>query len=196
MAWVLALTGAPLGASAQAQIDMQAPFGMQTAVGWAASIPDAILGAGAFHMFGAGRWGLFAEAKIPHDSKRRSPDFRGDLTLARVLEEFEPEARIPVRRYEEWRVLNLSLVRSVSTQSALFLGGGLARKSELREFGDNTDPPLTRTGFYFVEDEDASGWHPNLVVGALLRGGERIGFSTGFELATQAITLGILIVLR
>lgn len=147
-------------------------------------------------MMGEARWGWFAEVKIPHDSKRRSPDFQGDLTLARVLDEFEPNARIPVGRYQEWHILNLALVRALSAESAIYLGGGMARKSVLQEFGDNSDPPLSRTGFYFVEDADESGWDPNLVAGVILRGGERVGFATGFETITQTITLGILIVIR
>jgi len=191
-----ALLSLPGAAAGQSGVDLDAPFGLRTALGWAGSLPDAILGAGGLQMMGDGRWGWFAEVKIPHDSKRRNPDFRSDLTVARVLEEFEPNARIAVGRYEEWRLLNLSLVRALSSESAVYVGGGIARKSLLQEFGDNTDPPLTRTGFYFVEDTDESGWHPNFVAGVILRGGERVGFSTGFETITRTITLGILLVIR
>jgi len=186
----------PLASQAQvAAPEGPARFGVQTGLGWAASMPDAMLGAGGFYMFGDRRWGLYADVKIPHDSDRRSPDFQGNLSLAQV-QEFEEQARIEVRSSEEWRLLNLAVIRALSPQSTLFAGGGLARKSVIREFGDNTETPLTRTGFYFVEDENLSGWHPNFTFGMILRGGERVIFLSGFESATASFSLGILLVIR
>lgn len=184
---------------AEAQIRMAEDweFAMGSGFGWAAVLPDAMLGVGGFHVFGGTRWGLIGSVTIPHDSNKRTPDFQDNLTIETVENDFPEEKRILIGSdQEEWRILNLGVLRAITPEAALYVGGGAAQKSVLREFGDNTDPPLTRSGFYYVQVEDESGWEPNVSFGVLMRGGERIAFSVGFESAPQILSAGVYFVFR
>jgi len=187
----------PTAADAQRLVGSDWEFSLGTGFGWAAAFPDAMLGAGVFHIFEGTKWGILAEAKIPHDSNKRSPDYQGDLTLEAVFADFPEEKRIEIPpAQEEWRLLNVALIRALTPESALYLGGGFAQKSVVREFGDNSEAPLTRSGFYFVEDGEETGWHPNVIGGVLLRGGDHIAFTAGFESAPLVLSLGIYYVIR
>jgi hypothetical protein len=172
-------------------------FTFRSGFGWAGALPDAMLGVGGFHMFGASKWGVLGSVMIPHDSDKRSPDYQDDLTIAGILQDFPEEKRIEVPpAREEWRLLNLAAVRAITPESAFFLGAGFAQKAVVREFGDSSEDPLTRSGFYYVQDEDLTGWHPNFVGGILLRGGSRIAFLAGFESAPAILSLGAFYVFR
>jgi hypothetical protein len=187
---------APSPGAAQLLPPEDLEFSMRGGLGWAGTVPDALLGAAFFYMLPGRRIGLYADAKIPHDSAKRSPLFQDDLTIAEVLEEFPIERRLPAGRQDEWQIFHLGLVRPISEVAALVVGGGIAHRAVIQEYGDDGDPPLTPSGYYFVEDEAVSGWEGTLTVAAIFAGGESIAFSAGFELAPRSFSLGVFYLLR
>ena len=167
-------------------------FPMRGGFGWAGTLPDALLGAAGFYMFQGNRWGVYVDAKIPHDSLKRSANFQGNLTIAQVESEFPANRRIPIFVVEEWRLFNVGFVRPLTEETAIVLGGGVAHFSAVQEYSDEGEMPLTRSGFYFVEDELRSGWEPNLLVSAMFRVGTSIAFNAGFEWAPKSFTFALL----
>jgi len=186
---------------AQAPPSDDLPFQMGTGVGWAFTLPGAFLGIGGFHIFEDTAWGVHAEAKMTHDSDKRRRNFQEDLTVA-FLELNYPEIRRDlIGERDEWLILNASIVRTITPELALMAGGGIARRSIMREYVDHLAQgegmgELSDTGFYFVEDERNSGWEPNATVGALMRSSEHLAFTAGFEAASRSFILGAYLVLR
>ena len=85
----------------------------------------------------------------------------------------------------------------VTPHFALLAGGGMARKLVIREYLDPSDSTeLSDRGIYFVDHGAESGWEPNAVFTALIRGGSSVAFSAGFELAPRSISMGIFYVFR
>jgi hypothetical protein len=117
------------------------------------------------------------------------------LTITELETDLSPERRFATLTNEEWRVFNLSLVRPITTEAPLLIGGGIAHHATIREYRDLGKPEHLRGGTYFLEDEAASGWRPTALVGLLFRGGESVVFAAGFDWAPRSLTLGILYLL-
>jgi len=164
--------------------------GMKMGAGWSGVVPEAVLGAGFFHFVGSSRIGVYGHAMMPHDSRVRDPYFESDLTVAEV-EALPSDQRIPISVREEFRVLGGGVMWAVSRESALGAGGGMVRRVVLREYGDDSDAPRNPSGFFWVEDEEETGWEPNWNLMALFRGGQNIAFTAGFDYQPRSITLGL-----
>jgi hypothetical protein len=169
----------------------------RTGVGWVGAVPEALLGIGAFHYFGDSAWGVYADTKLTHDSRARDPDFESGLTVAELEQD---DSMRWIHPFEDFLMFNLGLIRDISPEFAFVLAGGAARKRTIVEFAEvsfiegDPDPQISR--ILFVEDEEESGWEPNFAVNGLMRAGEQVLFSAGFELAPRAISLGIFVVFR
>ena len=186
----------PAAAGAQPNGGDAPAFSMRTGVGWAFVVPDALLGAGAFHVLGETPWGLYADAKATHYSRRNDRDYQRDLTVALVESQFPPRRRREAGTRDEWVFLNLGVMRAISPDFGVIVGGGAARRTVIQEYADPTDDRLTDRGFYFVDDLEASGWSGNVVIIALLRTSEPVGFAVGFESSPVSISMGFFLIVR
>lgn len=170
---------------------------MSTGVGWTGVVPDALLGAGVFQMLGGSGWGLYADGKMTHDRPSSRNGFLEGETVATITAQYPDHIRGPERA--EWLFLNLGIIRELTPQFALFGAGGVARHSVTREYFDPNAPGerITPSGIYYVENDRASlGWGATGMGGFLLRIGEPIVISAGFESNSQSITLGGFWVIR
>jgi hypothetical protein len=193
---LLGLLGVLLLAPAPAEGQLRT----RTGVGWVGAVPEALLGFGAFHFFGQSNWGLYSDVKLTHDARSRDPDFNSSLTVARVEAEFDPELMVPIHDWEDYVLLNLGLMRAISPDFALVVAGGAGRHRNIREYAEffwvegESEPQIS--GLVFVEDEANTAWKGNLAVNGLMRVGEQVLLSTGFELVPRSISLGLFVVFR
>ena len=169
---------------------------MRNGVGWAVVLPDAFLGVGGFHLLGRSNWGAYADGKRTHSSRTSDKQYLKHLTVASVEAQLQSHRRREVARWEEWLFLNLALVRAITPQLALILGGGAAKKLTIQEYLDPTEERLTDSGFYYVRDDADSGWRPNAVVMALIQSTEQVGITAGFESSPKSLSLGAFLVFR
>jgi hypothetical protein len=175
--------GAPAAVAAQSSSALGT--GPITAAGYTPVIPEALIGLGAFHMFGeTGRWGIFADWKMTPGSLRNADNFRGGLSAVGPS-----DGRL--RTTDEWQVVNAGILRTVTGDMAVLLGWGVARRQRFHEFVD-----LVQEGSYFVEDADASGNRSNPVVGLLFRGGHSVAFRFGLEGGPKRLSGGIYLMHR
>ncbi len=163
---------------------------LRSGVGWAMVMPEAFLGVGAFHVFGASGWGVYADGKRTYGSRKNDDSYFSGETVASVEAQFPLERREEVDTSDEWIFVTAGLVRTLSPTLAIVLGGGVARQSVIQEYLDRTEARITSSGFYFVENEAASGWKGNGAVHAIIRVGPNMALSTGLETAAQSISLG------
>jgi len=169
----------------------------RSAFGWVGAVPEALLGVGGFHYFGDSPWGLYGDVKLAHDSRSRDPDFDSRLTAAE-LERDELMHRI--HPFEDLFMANLGVIRDISPDFAIVVAGGTARRRTIVEYAEFTyieedpDPHIAR--ILFVEDTDETGWEPNFAVNGMMRVGEQVVMSAGFEFAPRALSLGLFVVFR
>ena len=189
------MLGAPVGLPSQ--LGAQAvPERLGTGVGWAFVLPDAFLGAGAFHVFGGTPWGVYADVKRTHTSLKDDRNYWDGQTVASVQAELQPERRDPVISHDEWLVWNAGIVRLLTPEFGVSLGGGMARKRVIQEYLDYTTDAVTSSGFYFVEDEEATKWTAMASVLAIIRAGDRVALAFGADSATAAASLGVFLLFR
>ncbi len=186
----LVLTAAllPLPAGAQLRASEDLEFGIRGGIGWAGSLPESLLGASAFFMFPGGRWGLYLDAKIPHDSLKRGSEYEDDLSVEQVEAEFPPERRIALLSLKEWRIFNVAFVRPFTRSSALVIGGGLAQLSSIQGYGDEGEDPINPTGYFYVQDDRESGWEPTGIAAAMFEVNDSFALLAGFDLAPRTFT--------
>ena len=174
--------------------------GMRTGIGYTGVMPDAILGAGAFHLVGDGPTGVFADGSkttftgIRKDD-RYCPPAITECTVAWVLDERNDQH---VDDAKEWLVFNAGIVYAATPEFAFLLGGGLARKTRFQEFFDDNDDAgqrVTGSGSYFVDDDPTEQWTVQAVGGFLLRAGPSLVFRVGYQTAIGGLALGAYCVL-
>lgn len=195
----LGLLFAPLALHAQTGAVRDFRSGMRTGVGYAGVVPDAILGAGVFRMFGTRGLGVFADWKMTESGASGDPDYCPPQ-IAVCTEDWVLSERNDMRLdvADEWLIFNAGLVYAVTRELALMAGAGLARHETFAEyFHDEDDPELriTSSGAYFVDVEPQPGWGAQFVAGAMIRAGRRIAFRFGYETAPGGMSFGAYIVL-
>lgn len=170
---------------------------MRTGLGYNGSLPEAIAGAGVWHFFGSSRFGVFADGKFTTSSltgdDKYCPSQLGACSVQFVEQERDD---VVIRDEDEWLLFNVGGMYALTPEFAVMLGGGLARKTRIREYlTENETQWLTVNGTYFVRRDSEPIWDPQAVVGGLLRAGPHLAFSFGYETAPSGLTVGAYLVL-
>jgi hypothetical protein len=169
--------------------------GMTNGIGYAAVIPSALLGAGAYKLFGSSGVGIFADWKMTTTSLVGDSEYcpTAITECTRSWVEFNEPFHERIKDVDEWLVFNAGAVYAVTPEFALMLGGGMVDQTRLHEFLDTSENPadrVTETGRYYVDDDSASGWKPQAVLGLLIRAGSRVVFRFGYETAVSGVSVG------
>jgi hypothetical protein len=159
--------------------------------GYVANAPQQLLGVGAWAMPSPRhRWGLYA------DGKRRFESPAGDA-LDRTMTPADADA-LGDRFFKEaaaWTTVNLAAVRGLSSDLAVYLGGGLSRRTMYVQYVDETQT-RGQGGQYWVVDDDLTGTFVNVLGGAFFRATARVAFQFGAEAAPAGATVGVHLRLR
>jgi hypothetical protein len=171
--------------------------GMAWGIGYSGTIPEAYFGAGGWHLLRGGRFGVFADGKVTlptltaHDNY--CPPALQECSIVWVQQnrnDFE------LRDENEWLIFNVGGIYAFYPEFALVLGAGMARLRGVREYVDPDDDPdirITAEGNYFVPHFAEPSWTAQAVVGLLMRAGNRLSFSFGYETAPRGMTIGVFI---
>jgi hypothetical protein len=159
-------------------------------------IPEALVGVGAFHILPGGNWGLFADTKFSRGSKEDEPYFLADQKAADLEATLPVFRRNHIKAYGDWLFVSGGIIRALSREVAIMLGGGMVERTVIREYFDETDQAPSPSGFYFVRDERDSGWYMNGNAGVLMRAGQNLVWSIGFEARPRSLSAGVFWVFR
>jgi hypothetical protein len=195
---LMATGSAPVHAQAPQQDFLSGPrFG----IGYAGVMPDALAGAGAWYMMGARRIGVFVNGKTTVPNLENHKNYcPAALTVPCTVASVQSEYNHPALRDEnQWLILNAGGMYALTREFAIMVGGGLARLHQIREYVDAPEdevetPPLTPEGNYFVPLGEQE-WKPQITVSGLVRAGNRVAFSFGYETAPGGMTIGLYVVL-
>jgi hypothetical protein len=170
----------PLGA----QADVDFSRGSNWTVGFVANAPNQLLGAGVILGVPALRgWGLYLDAKFPHDDPAR------DVVLPFTPSEAEDLGDEFFNERSAWTSVNAAAVLGLTRELAAYLGAGYSRRTNYLQY---VDPTAGRgeLGRYWVEDFDQPETHVNVLGGAFFRMGRRLVFQIGAQAAPAGFTAG------
>jgi hypothetical protein len=168
--------------------------GMRTGIGYTPVIPDVMGGVGVWRVTGPWGLGAFAESKVT------VPGIEGhrwycppELQECRVGWVETRRNDVVMQDIDEYLLFNAGVMKVLTPEFAVLLGGGMVRRSMYREyFHDEEDQILriTDSGGYYVPFDDLSSWGGQLVVGALLRLGQNLVVRFGYETGPGGMSLG------
>jgi hypothetical protein len=154
-------------------------------VGYVANPPEQLVGLGFGAIFpNSGGWGFQVNLKTSTDSPRND-FFEPDITPADASQFGD----FFFRDRSHWRSANVAVVKAISSDFALYLGGGLSDREVFFQYED----PLGERGnlgIYWVQDDEQSEVYANVVVGAFFRLGRRLVVQFGAERAPAGVTAG------
>jgi hypothetical protein len=193
LAWPAA--GAPLHGQVQQDFLSGPRFGF----GYSGVIPDVLAGAGVWYLTGPRRFGVFVDAKMttPNPENEQNfcpPRLGGPCTLEWVQANYNHDM---LRDREHWMALNAGGMYALSREFALMVGAGLVRVNRSREFIDMEEEDslrITWEGNYLVPHPDWDTWGVQATVGGMLRAGNRIAFSFGYETGIGGMSVGLFVV--
>lgn len=160
--------------------------------GYVVNAPTQLMGFGtAFIPVRFGGWGIYADAKFTLESPADDRSFDPSLTPQEATSVLGDEHRA---EDSEWTTVNLALVRSITSDFALYAGGGYSNDTRFQEYFDS-DRERGRGGYYWVEDDRLSGARLNVLGGAFLRFGRRLVFQLGAESSPPGFTTGVAVAL-
>jgi hypothetical protein len=184
-----------------AQITSDFLSGPRFGIGYHAVVPDVLAGAGAWYLSGPRRFGVFVDGKftVPNPAHHANycPPGLGNVpcNVEAVQANFN---HWQLRDREHWTIFNAGGMYAVSREFAVMLGGGMARRNLYREYIDDEDDDTVRItweGNYLVPMEPRDEWVAQLTVGGLVRAGNRVGFSVGYETAPASMSIGVFVML-
>ncbi len=184
------------GGELEGQANRRADFegGMRTGIGYSAVIPDVMAGVGAWHLFGSGRFGVFADAKKSFPGLEDDGDYCPPAIPSCTVPDVERDRLDPkLRDVDEYLIFNLGGVIRVGGEIAFLLGIGPVRHARFREYFDSANDPeflITQDGSYWAPHEPASEWTAQAVVGTLIRLSNRIVLRFGYERGPGGISFG------
>jgi len=168
--------------------------GIRTGIGVTPVIPDVMAGAGAWHLFGSGRFGAFADAKMSFPDLKNDVDYCPDVVVPCTVPDVEAQRfDIKLRDVDQYLVFNAGGVVTAGPEVAFLLGVGAARHARFGEYSDGTNDPelrITDDGSYWAPHVPASEWRAQAVLGVLMRLGSRIVVRFGYETAPGGISAG------
>lgn len=155
-------------------------------VGFSTSPPQQMAGVVTAVTFSRlGGWGLLADMRFTTDSPR------GDIFLSgRTPGEADADGDEFQRNRSTWTSLGLSAVRGLTPEFAVYGGGGVTWETAYIQYFDETRERAAPLGFYWVEDEERSMVHPNVLFGVLMRIGNRLAVQVGGQTAPRSFVLG------
>jgi hypothetical protein len=134
-----------------------------------------------------GGLGLYVDVKAGVDSPRKKSNFNPNLTAQQVDDQL---GDMFFTSKSTWRSFNAALIRPVTSELMLYVGGGWA---EHTDFNLYYDPQEVRglAGYYWVEKPRTSGGQANLMGGLILRLGSNLNAMFGAESAPKGFTVGV-----
>jgi hypothetical protein len=166
--------------SGEAQEGVGLQEGPQWLVGFTAKPPQQLLGGGiAAILSPSGRWGFLADGRVSTDGPQ-----------SRFLRPGVEAGTWPSgARKETWANVNTALLRTMTPELALYLGGGLSWRiasfAQYERWEENQPVDM-----YWVETEGTGELQGNLVVGGLFRMASRIVLQFGWQTAPGGFTVG------
>jgi hypothetical protein len=164
------------------------PLDLRTApyigVGYVGTAPAVLTGIGATALLGG--WGLTVDVQGNLETPRSERGFEENITPQQARSEF---GDFFFRDRSAWRLVNVAVVRAVTSEIAVYAGAGLADEDAYIQFAD---PSATRGfgGYYWVHDEDASGVRTGLVGGLFFQAGRNLWFQLGGASAPAGARVG------
>lgn len=157
-------------------------------VGYAANAPSSLLGGSVWGTAPVlGGLGLYVDAKFDASSPGGDPDFVADLTAQEVDEQFGDRF---VKDEDSWWSVNVALMRPLTRQLTVYVGGGMADRTAYRRYYD-LDRELGTLGAYWVENPVASQQKVNFMAGAIFTLTGHLNFQFGGETAPGGVTVGL-----
>lgn len=183
-----------LSAPAAAQTGLARGSGLEDlpriGIGYVANGPSIFTGVAAWGVVDAfGGLGLYVDAKYDFSTPGDEPDFIDDLTVVEV--ESTPGQTF---QFDEsgWWSANVALVRPLSPELMLYLGGGYAHRDHYRRYSDPNEQLVQgQLGWYWVRDDAASGGRVNVLGGAFFRIGRQLVLQFGLESEPNGATVGV-----
>ena len=152
-------------------------------IGYSASVPKEMLGFCLFTLRPQGV-GLYFDLKGTVPMVSKAPDFYKNISQ----HEAEGWGDQLFDDKTDWISLNLGITRSLSHNTALYLGVGLSMGTTYYQYYDPYHI-LGTNGDYWVEGEDTNSI--NGLVGLLIGLGQNWGFEIGAEAQPSGVSLGI-----
>lgn len=134
-----------------------------------------------------GGLGLYVDAKAGGGSPRSKSNFDPSLTAQQVDDLYGDRF---FRGTSVWRSFNVALVRPVTAELMLYLGGGWADRQDYNEYYD-AQKLRGDLGYYWVKKESTSGARLNVMGGGVLRLGANLNAVFGMESAPKGFTVGL-----
>lgn len=156
--------------------------------GYVIDAPMMMVGGGGFVVTPfLGGLGLYVDAKTGVDSPSKKANYDPTLTAQQVQNQY-PDQFFTSKSM--WRSFNVALMRPVTAELMLYLGGGWAVRSDYNQY---YDPQGVRgvQGYYWVRKESTSGGRLNFMGGMVVRMGSNINGMFGVESAPTGFTVGL-----
>jgi hypothetical protein len=134
-----------------------------------------------------GGLGLYVDVKAGVDSPRKKSNFNASLTAQQVDNQF---GDMFFTGKSTWQSFNAALIRPVTAELMLYLGGGWARHTDYALYYDRQQV-RGLDGYYWVEDPQTSGGQANVMGGLILRLGANVNAMFGGETAPKGFTVGL-----
>ena len=187
----LALTLAVSGpAVAQSDLAPTEGFGNmpRLGIGYVTNSPEMFSGVGGYVVLDVlGGLGLYVDGKLGLNSPAGEVDYVDSLTVRDV--DGAPGMNLELEESGWWSV-NAAVLRPISPELMLYLGGGYAYDTRFRRYRD-ASMELGTFGYYWVRDEEASGGRLNVLGGAFFRMSESLALQFGAEMEPPGFTVGL-----
>jgi hypothetical protein len=198
-ATVLVLTGTcTFSAAAQDGTPRNFHSGMAWGFGYSGTIPEAYAGAGGWHFLKGRGIGVFADGKITVPSFTGHRNFcPASLQQCSITWVEQNRNDFAITDENEWLIINGGGMYAFTPEFALMLGAGMARLKRVREYVDPEEDSsirITEQGNYYVPHDPEHSWTAQGVVGLLLRAGNRLALSLGYETAPRGMTIGVFLI--
>lgn len=185
---LLALTVVPLAAQrAHSPPGTGFQSGPRVGIGYVVNAPSMFLGFNGYALTGQlGGLGIYVDAKLDFDSPRDEPGFTDAWTARFVEDEIGDQF---FREEDEWRSLNVALIRPLSPDLMVYAGAGLAERNRYWEYVDQTRE-RGLFGYYWVRNEDESTSFVNVLGGLFFRIAPQFALQVGVESMPRGATVG------
>lgn len=180
----------PFSASAQGNLGVREGFQdlPRVGIGYVTNAPNIFTGASLYGVVDRlGGIGLYVDAKVTRSSPADEPDYVDSITYEEASATYSPQM---VRdSAHAWVSLNAALLKTLTPELMLYLGGGYTDQETYRRFGV-PESDLGEFGHFWVHDRAASGGRINILGGAFFRISRHVALQFGLESAPRGLTVG------